>query len=41
MAFVALLVLLLAANGLTVVNSLVGRNFITAIADRARRSSRV
>ena len=32
--FVALLVLLLAANGLTVVNSFVGRNFMTAIADR-------
>jgi vitamin B12/bleomycin/antimicrobial peptide transport system ATP-binding/permease protein len=31
---VALLVLLLAANGLTVVNSFVGRNFMTAIADR-------
>ena len=32
--FAALLVLLLAANGLTVVNSFVGRNFMTAIADR-------
>jgi vitamin B12/bleomycin/antimicrobial peptide transport system ATP-binding/permease protein len=32
--FVVLLVLLLAANGLTVVNSFVGRNFMTAIADR-------
>jgi vitamin B12/bleomycin/antimicrobial peptide transport system ATP-binding/permease protein len=32
--FVALLVLLLAASGLTVVNSFVGRNFMTAIADR-------
>ena len=34
MLFAALLVLLLAANSLTVVNSFVGRNFITAIADR-------
>ncbi len=32
--FAGLLVLLLAANGLTVVNSFVGRNFMTAIADR-------
>ena len=32
--FAALLVLLLAANGLTVVNSFVGRNFMTAIVDR-------
>ena len=32
--FAALLVLLLAASGLTVVNSFVGRNFMTAIADR-------
>jgi hypothetical protein len=32
--FAALLALLLAANGLTVVNSFVGRNFMTAIADR-------
>ncbi len=32
--FAALLVLLLAANGLTVANSFVGRNFMTAIADR-------
>ena len=32
--FAALLLLLLAANGLTVINSFVGRNFMTAIADR-------
>jgi vitamin B12/bleomycin/antimicrobial peptide transport system ATP-binding/permease protein len=32
--FAALLVLLFAANGLTVANSFVGRNFMTAIADR-------
>ncbi len=32
--FAALLVLLFAANGLTVLNSFVGRNFMTAIADR-------
>ena len=32
--FAALLALLLAANALTVVNSFVGRNFMTAIADR-------
>jgi putative ATP-binding cassette transporter len=32
--FAALLALLLAANGLTVVNSFVGRNFMTAIVDR-------